>query len=70
MYNALKTMRKPEVHGAIWKDEGVKNIHYILSPKPWDAPDVDNGDALLSKWWNANNERLAKEREEGITDGF
>ncbi|KAJ5825756.1 hypothetical protein N7474_002894 [Penicillium riverlandense] len=36
IYNALKTLRWRGVHDAIWRDENVKNIHYILSPKPWD----------------------------------
>lgn len=36
IYNALKTMRKEGVHSEIWQDDQVKNVHYILSPKPWD----------------------------------
>lgn len=36
IYNALKTMRDPKLHGRIWRDDRVKNIHYILAPKPWD----------------------------------
>ena len=36
MYNALKTMRWNGVHDVIWKDAEVKNVHYILSPKPWE----------------------------------
>src|SRR5258708_802977 len=36
IYNALKTLRWENVHAQIWRNESVKNIHYILSPKPWD----------------------------------
>ncbi|KAM7196186.1 Galactinol synthase 2 [Rhypophila sp. PSN 637] len=35
IYNALKPMRWSGVHDAIWRDENVKNVHYIMSPKPW-----------------------------------
>lgn len=68
MHNALKIMRVPEVHGAILKEEEVKNIHYILSPNPWDTPHVMEN-VLLSKWWDTNNERVVVEKERGI-DGF
>jgi hypothetical protein len=34
IYNALKTLRWKGVHDAIWRDEEVKNVHCILSPKP------------------------------------
>lgn len=46
VYNALKTMRWAGVHDPIWDDEKVKNVHYIMSPKPWmmDRPGlVDSG---------------------------
>ncbi|KAK4033865.1 glycosyltransferase [Parachaetomium inaequale] len=36
VYNALKTMRWAGVHGGLWRDEKVKNVHYILTPKPWE----------------------------------
>lgn len=36
VYNALKTMRQKNVHGLIWRDDEVRNVHYILTPKPWD----------------------------------
>ncbi|KAF5554098.1 galactinol synthase [Fusarium phyllophilum] len=54
IYNALKTMRDPSVHGAIWRDDKVKNVHYILSPKPWDELRSDGtwtGDKPIHKWW-------------------
>ncbi|RDW76383.1 glycosyltransferase family 8 protein [Aspergillus mulundensis] len=36
VYNALKTLRWEGVHDVIWEDGEVKNVHYILSPKPWE----------------------------------
>ncbi|PHH88793.1 hypothetical protein CDD83_7042 [Cordyceps sp. RAO-2017] len=75
VYNALKTMRWPGVHDRIWRDDRVKNVHYILSPKPWDEID-DHGNWTGSdeshRWWvDVNRERKAEERERGIADdGF
>ncbi|PMD45277.1 glycosyltransferase family 8 protein [Hyaloscypha variabilis F] len=75
IYNALKTLRWENVHSEIWRDNKVKNIHYILAPKPWD--EMDAGGKNISKdpthgWWvDYNNERLALEKKEGINvDGF
>ncbi|KAL4952355.1 nucleotide-diphospho-sugar transferase [Aspergillus filifer] len=61
-YNALKTMRLSGVHAQIWRDEDVKNVHYILSPKPWEeGMDQDeegqDWDLLDKWWWGANEER-------------
>jgi lipopolysaccharide biosynthesis glycosyltransferase len=74
-YNALKTLRWKGVHDAIWQDDKVKNIHYILAPKPWD--ELDEHGNCISKdethtWWvKANQERLATEKAKGIkADGF
>ena len=69
-YNALKTLRVKGVHDAIWRDEEVKNVHYILSPKPWDErlEDVKEGSHV---WWHEMNaERLREEQARGIDDGF
>ncbi|ODQ77290.1 glycosyltransferase family 8 protein [Babjeviella inositovora NRRL Y-12698] len=42
VYNALKTL--PQIHSEIWDVSKVKNVHYILAPKPWDlASDPMNG---------------------------
>ncbi|KAL6864011.1 hypothetical protein J3F83DRAFT_762289 [Trichoderma novae-zelandiae] len=73
-YNALKTMRWEGVHDRIWRDDRVKNVHYILSPKPWDEID-DRGEWTGSdeshKWWvDANRERKAADKEAGIDDDF
>ncbi len=66
VYNALKTMRWKGVHDAIWRDESVKNIHYILGPKPWE----DGGSDETHSWWTKmDQDRKAAERAQGISDG-
>ena len=70
IYNALKTLAWNGVHDAIWRDDKVKNIHYILSPKPWDEKPGEEAFETHKWWWDVNHERLAAERKEGIDDGF
>jgi lipopolysaccharide biosynthesis glycosyltransferase len=75
VYNALKTMRWKGVHHDIWRDDRVKNVHYILSPKPWDEVDQDGNFVGLDeshKWWvDVNKERKAAEKSQDIPDdGF
>lgn len=70
IYNALKTLRWEGVHSPIWRDQEVKNIHYILSPKPWDEKPGEESNETHKWWWTVNFERLAAEREAGIDDGF
>lgn len=67
-YNALKTLR--DCHAPIWRDDEVSNVHYILSPKPWDeSPDAPSEET--HKWWHTNNqERLTNEKAQGLVDGF
>ncbi|KAJ5110798.1 glycosyl transferase family protein [Penicillium argentinense] len=42
VYNALKTIRWDDVHGAIWRDEEARVVHYIFAKRPWhvDVPSV------------------------------
>lgn len=75
IYNALKTMRWEGVHHQIWRDDKVKNVHYILSPKPWDEMDEEGrfvGKDESHGWWVAANQvRLKDEAAKGIPkDGF
>lgn len=74
VYNALKTMRRRGVHDAIWRDAEVKNVHYILSPKPWDEMDEQGnftGDDETHGWWvEANQRRKEEEKRLGIADGY
>ena len=58
------------MHDAIWRDEEVNNLHFILSPKPWDEKEGEGVDETHSWWWRINGERLAEEKERGIVDGF
>jgi len=75
IYNALKTLRWENVHAEIWRDDKVKNMHYILAPKPWDEMDEEgkniSKDPTHAWWVDFNNERLALEKKNGIkADGF
>ncbi|KAL4969959.1 glycosyltransferase family 8 protein [Aspergillus stella-maris] len=81
IYNALKTMRDENVHGKIWRDEQVKNVHYIFAVKPWQAElpvqeeleaeaEKEEGDVLNRWWWEINYERQALEKERGVKDGY
>ena len=74
IYNALKTLRWKGVHDAIWRDDKVKNVHYILSPKPWDESDDDKKkegrDESHQWWWDIHEKRLTEEQKQGIKDGF
>ncbi|KAK0515943.1 hypothetical protein JMJ35_001977 [Cladonia borealis] len=67
-YNALKTL--PYVHKPIWRDEEVKNIHYILSPKPWDEKPGKESEETHTWWNDVNTNRRREEKAEGIDDGF
>ena len=73
IYNALKTMRWKGVHDAIWRDDKVKNVHYILSPKPWDEDEEARKlktDPLNVWWWEVTEERKKEEKSKGIDDQF
>ena len=75
IYNALKTLRWENVHAEIWRDDKVKNMHYILAPKPWDEMDEEgkniSKDPTHAWWVDFNNEILALEKKNGImADGF
>ncbi|KAI3549037.1 glycosyl transferase family 8 [Colletotrichum paranaense] len=75
VYNALKTLRWDGVHGEIWRDEEVKNVHYILAPKPWDEIDAVTGEWTGTeeshRWWvDFNRERKAIEIAQGVDDKF
>lgn len=72
IYNALKTMRRKGVHDKIWRDDCVKCVHYILTPKPWDEVDEKGkwtGTDETHRWWvDVNRERKAAEKVRGICD--
>ena len=70
IYNALKTLRWKDVHDTIWRDDKVKNVHYILSPKPWDEKPEEIQEES-HRWWHAvNSERLAHEKTAGVAADF
>jgi hypothetical protein len=74
VYNALKTLRWQGVHHWIWRDERVKNMHYLLSPKPWDEKEEDKRkegrDETFQWWWDVTERRWREERGRGVSDGF
>lgn len=70
IYNALKTLRWDGVHSQIWRDAEVKNVHYILSPKPWDEKDGEDGEESHGWWKKVNRQRKEAEKQRGIDDGF
>jgi hypothetical protein len=70
VYNALKTLRWKGVHDEIWRDARVKNIHYILSPKPWDEKEGEGSEETHGWWHQMNASRLEDEESRGIKDGF
>jgi hypothetical protein len=66
IYNALKTLRS--AHPPIWKDEEVKNVHYILA-KPWDDGGKGKGSEETHMWWwEVDEERQIKEKEIGLLE--
>jgi len=66
IYNALKTLRT--AHAPIWKDEEVKNVHYILG-KPWnDIDKVNSGEDTHVWWWQMDQERQTKDAEAGLKE--
>jgi lipopolysaccharide biosynthesis glycosyltransferase len=49
VYNGLKKLRT--VHPDLWRDDKVKNVHYIIN-KPWTAVlEKDDVDAVTHQWW-------------------
>ncbi|GBC07397.1 hypothetical protein RclHR1_07440002 [Rhizophagus clarus] len=64
-YNALKTLRT--CHSSVWEDKAIRNVHYIMSDKPWKKEIIDfeqeyddvkkTGDQeaislfILNSWW-------------------
>jgi alpha-N-acetylglucosamine transferase len=66
IYNGLKFFQWPGVHDAIWRDDRVKNIHYGLTPKPWEIKGRSD-DKLEQRWQDMNDERLQEEAKAGIS---
>ena len=69
VYNALKTLRWKGIHDAIWRDDQVKVVHYILSPKPWSEDAAKPPTDETHEWWRSvNQERLQNEKQKGVED--
>ncbi|ANZ73957.1 BA75_00240T0 [Komagataella pastoris] len=69
-YNALKTLAT--FHSDLWKPEEVKNIHYIITPKPWDVTindeEFQDDTGTFVHWWEINEQRLEAERQVDTTN--
>ncbi|PWN88704.1 glycosyltransferase family 8 protein [Acaromyces ingoldii] len=64
-YNAIKKLRA--VHPDMWRDDEVRNVHYIIN-KPWEARLArDDADYETHEWWW--QAYRAKEWDKIITDG-
>ncbi|QRW19345.1 glycosyltransferase family 8 protein [Rhizoctonia solani] len=65
-YNALKPMLK--CHSAIWRDENIRNVHYIFKDKPWVLPEdtekLDEQFHVIHGWWWDEWRRLEAEKKE------
>ncbi|QPG74428.1 hypothetical protein FOA43_001757 [Brettanomyces nanus] len=70
VYNSLKTFT--QCHPDLWDINRVKNIHFIITPKPWQVRrgDFDDPTGTFVYWWDVNDERIALEKKIGIVDGF
>ena len=58
------------MHDTIWQDDHVKNVHYILSPKPWDEAAEESNDVTHEWWKDVNAERVREELRRGVQDRF
>lgn len=74
IYNYLKTLNL--IHKNLDFNK-VKNIHYILTPKPWDLKtdgqrnSYEDDTGTFKYWFDINDERVQKEKQQlGINDGF
>ena len=70
VYSALKRLRMKDVHAAIWRDDRVKVVHYILSPKPWSERPEDAKNEISQWWHNMNKKRLMSEKQGGLQNGI
>ncbi|KAI7153903.1 glycosyl transferase family protein [Hortaea werneckii] len=75
IYNALRPMRWEGIHDAIWRDEEVRNVHFLLNPKPWDETEEMKGqrgvrEEINAWWWEVTDRRREGERRAGVVDGF
>ncbi|KAF7793395.1 hypothetical protein EIP86_004507 [Pleurotus ostreatoroseus] len=68
-YNALKTLRR--VHTALWRDEEVRCVHYILPDKPWNTPRGTAGeDEEVNRWWWDRYEKLKDDMRRTDPEGL
>jgi lipopolysaccharide biosynthesis glycosyltransferase len=67
-YNATKHMR--DCHKALWRDEGVRNCHFIFKEKPWVIPESGGTNEfnhqfrVVHGWWRDEWRRLEAEMKD------
>jgi hypothetical protein len=66
IYNAIKPLRT--AHAQIWKDEEVKNVHYILAKPRDDKVGAESLEDTHVWWWEIDKERREKEKEAGFEE--
>ncbi|MBE3042641.1 glycosyltransferase family 8 protein, partial [Candidatus Bathyarchaeota archaeon] len=67
VYNALRTLPGEEAHSEIWRGDRVKNVHYILEPKPWVEAEGKEGMSEVHRWWvDMDRERRRAEVALGV----
>ncbi|EIW83578.1 glycosyltransferase family 8 protein [Coniophora puteana RWD-64-598 SS2] len=71
MYNALKTLRT--MHPDMWRDEEVRNVHYLRADKPWLERVVKGKGGeyeTLNQWWWDTYENLERDMKENDPEGL
>lgn len=67
VYNALRTLPGEGAHPVIWRGDRVKNVHYILEPKPWAEAGGKEGMSEDRRWWvEMDRERRRAEAVLGV----
>ncbi|EFI28638.1 glycosyl transferase [Coprinopsis cinerea okayama7 len=70
-YNALRPLRN--IHPAMWSDDEVRCVHYILADKPWQSRLMihDKAFARVNQWWWDSYDaahKILKESDPAIAD--
>ncbi|KAF8922425.1 nucleotide-diphospho-sugar transferase [Mucidula mucida] len=71
-YNALRTLKV--VHPALWSNNELRCVHYILADKPWMArvPAAGTGGPFddVNRWWWDHFEQLGAQLRESDPEGW
>jgi hypothetical protein len=71
-YNALKTLRI--IHKALWRDDEIRCLHYILDDKPWQTRVGELGTGgdyeEPNRWWWEELNKLGEEMKVDEAQGW